>query len=303
MKRHDMIFVLFLATAFAPFAQGSRVLITTLNCYAFFGGNETKMQLGQPQTSQDYWHKAGNLVGLWPTNAPLFVALQEIGGAREAGYLAKFASARYKHSFQPIFAGTKDNYTEEAVGAVLDLGQGWQIAGKPGRVSDLDTNLSKHLVVELTNSSAHAALEFCIVHLRRGVGKYGLMEQHDQNAALEKWVAGRLEKNPRENLIVLGDFNESKPVGAATQSLWPLVQTNAPLHDPFALLSGQKIRTHANGNAYDRILLSGALMDGASGLKFENISVREHPYGKGTNRYWFTDHFPVTLALDYSAKK
>jgi hypothetical protein len=44
-------------------------------------------------------------------------------------------------------------------------------------------------------------------------------------------------------------------------------------------------------------------MEGEAGLKFENISVREHPYGKGTNRYWFTDHFPVTAVLDYSAKK
>jgi endonuclease/exonuclease/phosphatase family metal-dependent hydrolase len=157
--------------------------------------------------------------------------------------------------------------------------------------------------VELTNSFAHTSLEFCIVHLRRGIGKYGLLEQHDQDVALEKWAATQLAKNPRENLIVLGDFNESKPPGNPAQSLWPLVETNAPLHDPFALLTGQKIRTHANGDAYDRILLSGAIMDGAAGLKFENISVREHPYAKGTNRYWFTDHFPVTATLNYSAKK
>jgi len=303
MLRRAAIFILLWTTAVAASAQGSRVLVTTLNCYAFFGGNETKMQLGQPQTAPDYWRKAGNLVGLWPTNAPLLVALEEVGGVREVGYLAQIAAARYKHSFEPIFAGTKDTYTEEAVGAVLDLDQGWKLLGEPGRVSDLDTNLSKHLVVELTNSFAHTSLEFCIVHLRRGIGKYGLLEQHDQDVALEKWAATQLAKNPRENLIVLGDFNESKPPGNPAQSLWPLVETNAPLHDPFALLTGQKIRTHANGDAYDRILLSGAIMDGAAGLKFENISVREHPYAKGTNRYWFTDHFPVTATLNYSAKK
>jgi endonuclease/exonuclease/phosphatase family metal-dependent hydrolase len=141
------------------------------------------------------------------------------------------------------------------------------------------------------------------VHLRRGIGKYGLLEQRDQDSALEKWASTQLAKNPRENIIILGDFNETKQPGNAAQSLWPLVQTNAPLHDPFALLSGGKIRTHAAGDAYDRILLSGAIMSGASGLKFENISVREHPYGKGTNRYWFTDHFPVTATLSQSAKK
>jgi len=295
------IFILLWATAFAAFAQDNRVLITTLNCYAFFGGNETHMQLGQPQTSPDYWRKAGNLVALWPTNPPLLVALEEIGGEREAGYLSQIAATRYKHSFQPIFTKTKDTFTGEAVGAVLDLDQGWKLAGKPGRDPDLDAALSKHLVVRLTNN--FSSLELCIVHLRRGIGKYGQMEQRDQDEALKNWAAKQLAQNLRENLIVLGDFNEAKSVGDPAQSLAVLVSTNGPLRDPFALLSGKKIRTHANGKAYDRILLSDAIMNGASGLKFENISVREHPYGKGTNRYWFTDHFPVTANLTSSAKK
>jgi hypothetical protein len=293
------ILIFLCATTFSVFAQSNRVLITTLNCNAFFGGNETKMQLGQPRTSEDYWRKAENLVGLWPTNAPLFVGLEEIGGAREVVYLSQIAAARYKHSFAPIFAGTKDTYTEEAVGAVLDLDQGWSFAGKPGRASDLDTNLSKHLVVQLTNRFLRASLELCVVHLRRGIGKYGLQEQRDQDEALKNWAAKQLAKNPRENLIILGDFNESKKPGDSAQSLSVLLQPNL-LRDPFELLSG-KIRTHANGKAYDRILLSDAIMNGAAGLKFENIAVREHPYARGTNRYWFTDHFPVTAA--FSARK
>src|ERR1700722_1671319 len=184
MKCRAAIFILLWTAILAASAQGGPVLITTLNCYAFFGGDETKMQLGQPRTSQDYWRKAENLVGLWPANAPLFVGLEEIGGAREVIYLSQIAAAKYRHSFQPIFVETKDTYTEEAVGAVLDLDQGWKLAGKPGRVSDLDTDLSKHLVVELTNSLARTSLELCVVHLRRGIGKYGLLEQHDQDVAL-----------------------------------------------------------------------------------------------------------------------
>jgi hypothetical protein len=297
------IFILLWTTAFAAFAQDNRILITTLNCYAFFGGNETKMQLGQPQTPPDYWRKAGNLVALWPTNAPLFVALEEIGGEREAGYLSQITTTRYKHSFQPIFAKTKDMFTGEAVGAVWDLDQGWKLTGKPGRDPDWDPALSKHLVVQLTNSFLRASLELCVVHLRRGIGKYGLLQQRDQDEALKNWAAKRLAQNPQENLIVLGDFNEAKPVGNPAQSLATLVATNGPLRDPFALLSGKKIRTHAGGKAYDRILLSDAMMNGAAGLKFESISVREHPYGKGTNRYWFTDHFPVTVSLSPPAKK
>lgn len=38
------------------------------------------------------------------------------GDAREAVYLSQLAAARYHHSFQPIFAETKDAFTEQAVG-------------------------------------------------------------------------------------------------------------------------------------------------------------------------------------------
>ncbi len=300
MIRRVVILIFICLAAFPVFAQNGRVLITILNCYAFFGGNETKMQLGQPQTAQDYWRKAENLVGLWPTNAPLFVGLEEIGGAREVVYLSQIAAARYKHTFQPIFAETKDTYTEEAVGAVLDLDQGWKLAGKPGRDPELDPALSKHLVVQLTNR--FTSLELCVVHLRRGIGRYGLQEQRDQNEALRKWAAKQLAMNPKENLIVLGDFNESKAVGDPAQSLWPLVGTNAPLHDAFSF-STEKIRTHANGKAYDRVLFSGAIAKGDAGLNFESVAVQQHSHGKGAEKYWFTDHFPVTATLDFSIKK
>jgi endonuclease/exonuclease/phosphatase family metal-dependent hydrolase len=300
-QRSAIFILLWAAAAFAAFAQGNRVLITTLNCYAFFGSNETTMQLGQPHTAADYWRKAGNLVGLWPTNAPLFVGLEEVGGQREVNALSYSAAVRYKHSFHPIFAGTKDTHTEEAVGAVMDFTQGWWILSKPGRDPDLDATLSKHLVVQLTNSVLHTSLELCVVHLRRPIGEYGMRVQDAQIEALKNWAAKCLTKNPQENLIVLGDFNEAKPAGDTTQSLFPLVQKNNPLCDPFSFLK-ERPRTHADGKAYDRILLSDAIVKGDAGLKFENISVQEHSHGKGAEKYWFTDHFPVTATLSLHAK-
>jgi len=146
MKPRAAILLLLWLAAFSALAQNGRVSLTTLNCNAFFGGGETKMQLGQPQTAADFWRKAQNLVGLWPANPPAFIGLQEIGGAREAVYLSQLAAARYHHSFLPVFVKTKDTYTEEAVGALVDLSQGWGIAGKPGRDPLLDKILSKHLV-------------------------------------------------------------------------------------------------------------------------------------------------------------
>ena len=131
MLKQGPLFIFLWLAVFSASAQADCVSLTTLNCGAFFGGGETRIELGQPRTSPEYWTKARNLVDLWPTNAPLLVALEEIGGAREAVHLSQFTAARYQHTFQPIFAETKDTFTEEAVGALLDLSQGWKISG-PG---------------------------------------------------------------------------------------------------------------------------------------------------------------------------
>ncbi len=258
------------------------------------------MALGQPQTTADYWRKAQNLVGLWPANAPAFIGLQEIGGAREVVYLSQLAATRYHHSFQPVFADTIDNYTEEAVAAVVDLSQGWGIVGTAGRDPELDKVLSKHLVVKLTNNLT--AFEICVVHLRRPIGKYAKLEQQDQNTALKKWADGRLAKNPHANIIILGDFSETKPPGDTNASVAALAPPAGALRDAF-LVTGGKFRTHANGKAYDRIIFSAPLLKGDAGWKFEKVSVQPHPHGKGAEKYWFTDHFPVTAIFAPVAKK
>ncbi len=300
MRHHAVILFLPLAAVASTPAQDGRFAVTTLNCYAFFGGGETKMQLGQPQTAADYWRKAQNLAGLWPTNAPAFIALEEIGGAREAVYLSEFAAARYHHTYQPVFTDTKDSYTEEAVAALVDLSQGWSIAGKPDRDPELDKALSKHLVVKLTNN--FSSVEICVVHLRRPIGKYAKLEQQDQNAALKKWADARLAKNPQANIIILGDFNETKPPGDTAASVAALTPPGGPLHDSF-VVAGGRFRTHANGKAYDRIFFSEPMLNGDANWKFETVFVQPHAHGKGAEKYWFTDHFPVTAVFALVAKK
>ena len=300
MLKQGLIFIFLWLAVFSASAQADRVSLTTLNCGAFFGGGETRIELGQPRTSAEFWTKARNLVDLWPTNAPLLVALEEIGGAREAVYLSRFAAERYQHTFQPIFAETKDTFTEEAVGALLDLSQGWKISGKPGRVPELDRAVSKHLVVRLTNN--FSALEICVVHLRRPIGQYGRRAQDKQCAALKAWASARLAKNPHENLVILGDFNEVKNPGDTAAALAPLLEPSPGLRDAF-VLTGENARTHANGKAYDRILISSALADGDAGIKFETISVSPHKHGKGEEKKLFTDHFPVTATFAFVPKK
>jgi endonuclease/exonuclease/phosphatase family metal-dependent hydrolase len=292
--RFAIVLICLGSAAFPAQAQPRKISVTTLNCYAFFGGGETRRQLGQPETASEFWAKAQNLVNLLPTNAPLLIALQEIGGAREAVYLSQIAARRYGHAFQPVFVETKDTFTQEAVGALVDLSQGWKISGPSGRAPELDKDLSRHLVLRLTNDSS--SLDICIVHLKRALGKYGRLEQQDQNRALRKWADAQLAKNPGANIIHLGDFNETRNPGDPEAGLAPLVQPAGLMRDVFTL-DGGKFRTHASGKAYDRILISEALEKGGTDWKFQKVSAQPHSQGTGDRKKLFTDHFPVTATF------
>jgi hypothetical protein len=75
--------------------------------------------------------------------------------------LAKSATARYGRPYQTLFARGKDTSTGQNVGAILDTSSGWGVYGKPSQVSDLDRELSKHLVARLTNAST--SMGICVV--------------------------------------------------------------------------------------------------------------------------------------------
>ncbi len=96
--------------------------------------------------------------------------------------------------------------------------------------------------------------------------------------------------------MILGDFNESQAVGDARQSLAVSFQAKTPMVDALSTLSG-KISTHADGQAYDRIILSHALADGLAGLKWAAVQILEHRHGKGPDRRLYTGHFPVLVNL------
>jgi hypothetical protein len=62
--------------------------------------------------------------------------------------------------------------------------------------------------------------------------------------------------------------------------------------DALSTLTG-KIRTHTDGKAYDRIIVSDAMSKGLSGLKLDSVQIQEHRHGKGEERRLYTDHYPV----------
>ena len=278
-------------------AQEKPLQFTSLNCYFFFGGGESSKKFNQPRLAGDYWKKATNLVSLLPTNAPLVVGLQEIGRGREALHLAQLTAAKYQLRYAPLFVQGKDTYTSEDVGALVCLDLGWGLATQAARDPALDRWLSKHIVFRLT--TAATALDICVVHLRRAIGSDGTAKQQQQNEALKIWANQRLKENPRANLVILGDFNETKKPGDKSAALAAILQPAGPLVDTFTL-SNLKPKTHTNGKAYDRILVSPTLTNGLAGWKFSTLAVREHPNGKTKTVAAWTDHFPLTAT--FSAK-
>src|SRR5687767_11299183 len=78
------------------------------------------------------------------------------------------------------------------VGAILDTSRGWGVYGRASRVSDLEKELSKHLVVRLTNAFTH--IDVAVVHLRVPRNGDGDEKQKDQNRALLRWTMRHLAK-------------------------------------------------------------------------------------------------------------
>ena len=136
----------------------------------------------------------------------------------------------------------------------------------------------------------------CVVHLRRPIGNDGIEKQKKQCLALLKWAMRHLSGNPKANLIILGDFNEGKPVGSASQALEAIFQAKASLVDALGTLSG-KVTTHTDGKAYDRILVSDAIAKGLNWLKLERVVIQPHRHAKKEEQRLYTDHYPVAAVL------
>ena len=289
MRSLALSLLIFLLPGIAGKAES--VSLATLNCY-WFGADDFDKTASEPLTKPEYSKKAGHLVGLLPQEAPLFIGLQEIGNQTDVAYLAHSARMRWKREYQPLFVQGRDTATRQDVAALLDTSRGWGVQGRPSRSSELQKELSKHLVVRLTNAFTH--VDVCVVHLRVPRDNASLEKQRDQNRALLRWSMHHLAQNPAANIVIMGDFNEGKPVGSPDQSLAVLFQARPPIVD--VTLNTEKIRTHQGGGAYDRILVSDAIFRGLGGLKLEATRVIFHRQG-GENRRLYTDHFAVLVTL------
>jgi hypothetical protein len=122
--------VLFTLALLVQQSLGDTISVATLNCYWFFNGAAGVANADRPHDPAEYSTKAGHLIGLLPSDAPLFIGFQELGGGEDLAALAHSASARYKRQYQPLFVRGHDTSTGQNVGAILDTSRSWGVYGR-----------------------------------------------------------------------------------------------------------------------------------------------------------------------------
>ena len=289
------IFILLTLLFSFSFLHAGEITIATLNTMWFFNPANPSGRIATPDkpvNAEEYELKAGHLAGLLPKTAPLLIGLQEVGDISAAETLAAACSRRYGRSYATLFIKGKDTQTGQNVAFLFDASQGWKIRGREARPSELEKELTKHLVVAIDGPKGEA-LNACVIHLRRPIGKDGEEKQASQIQALLRWAFRFLGKNPQANVILLGDANVATKPDDPTSVLTPL--TNNGFVDAVWKIKNQTLPTHGDGKAFDRILVSPSLVTGASGLQLIDAEPIPHSHAKKKDpmRKTYTDHFCV----------
>jgi len=306
IKNLTGILLLFLlSTSFLLSQEDS---LTTFNTYWFFKQPAPADRGDPPRTPLEYREKVNNLANILQeatedTN-PILIGLQEVGDEEDITALANALSEKTGKKYQPLFVQGKDTYTGQDIGALLQdpAKTGWNIVGRPARHSDLEKRLSKHMVVTLEkeNKRIHVA----IVHLRVPSTDEAKSKHRQQIGGLLRWAMRHLAKDPNENVVIMGDFNEKHPPSSLDSALRiltdrvPALGGNPPLIDTFLPLeeAGRPITTYPKLNwPLDRILVSPAIAAGINGIQATGIQILAHDTYQ--NPRTGSDHLPVTLML------
>jgi hypothetical protein len=120
-----------------------------------FNGEESKGDIDRLQSTIECSTKPGHLIALLPGEALPFVGFQEIRGGQDVAALAHSASPRDGRQCQALSARGKDTSTGQNVGTILETSSGWEVYGQPSLASDWECDLSRHLVLRLTNAVFH----------------------------------------------------------------------------------------------------------------------------------------------------
>lgn len=269
ITRFVFVLTLFWSTAWADVFR-----VGTLNCFLLFSpaiNHPGKVDEESAMTVDVYENKLENLARLSKADRFDVLSIQEVGGREEVSALAAKAGMEF------CFAKGRDTYTGQNVALLYQAKAGYKIT-PIGRVGELDSALSKHVLLRYSPVSGKAGgnLYFLAIHLIRPIGSSA--EKHDQQlASIARWAEGVLLREPDAVVLVAGDTNNPKNVKGGSCL-------------GFGFEAGELIgypATHLNGRTYDRLVVAG------SG-KWVNSSILRPSYGKKPNESLVrvnTDHF------------
>lgn len=264
MRGFRVLALIGLTLAFAAQAWAA-LKVGTLNCYFLVDPARTPEGNLQSKTPPPdvYAAKLDNLASL--IGGLDVVGLQEVGSEIEAKALAG------KRGYRAFFMQGKDSYTGQDVATLVAPVPEIRVSAAR-RDAGLGA-LSKHLVLELEKEGQTFVV--LNVHLLRPFGRNETKHAR-QLQEINAWVSATRQAKSEAVVVVLGDFNNSKP------DLLPLKDS--------ARATGFAA-THLDGKAIDRIWTSGVLSD---------VTVKRPPYLQRPNdllKMLWTDHFLVSATV------
>ena len=301
--------------------------IMTWNVEWFFDDddrdNYSKLAKEQTAPSREQWNWKRDAVAESIAKArPSIVALQEVESRRILWYLTRALDREQKQKYTELCIQGTDHFTEQDVGylfrAPIDaLSIGRRMQTREMKASENFFDLSKHLVgvFQIPADNEVETVTVLNIHLRARAEAESLRIR--QCRLLHQWVRGAIEAG--ENVIVLGDFNTEEPSAPTRKESDIGVacglhtdNTDDDLVDLHSKIGSGPADTHLLKKAFDRVLVSPALLQDTPGKKdlvFESITVRHDLSIRGERdtetqhweNYWslsdadrdLSDHYPV----------
>jgi endonuclease/exonuclease/phosphatase family metal-dependent hydrolase len=319
----------------------TKLRIATWNVEWFFddyrGDNRSELARKLSAPSREDWDSKRDAVARVIAGLDVdVIALQEAESKRVVGYLASALRRNHQQNFQVACIEGDDPFTEQDVALLyrVPLTQYGRFERPEGIGKEaIFAEVPKHLfaTLEVPTPSGSSSMQLLVAHLRSGAENESIRvkQLHTIQHAMARWC------QPGSDAMLLGDWNTERGVEVndggdlevllqpevARAQIGEVANTLPPWlawFDTHRQLPVGSRATHLTGRAYDRILLSGSLIEDDSTQADWVLSDVQCPIGlvigeqadekeAHWNAYWtlpaatrdVSDHYPVVITLDW----
>jgi endonuclease/exonuclease/phosphatase family metal-dependent hydrolase len=319
-----------------------RIMTWNLEWFYDDDPNDNYSKLAKEQTSPSRakwdWKRDGVAAAIHQVN-PSVAAFQEVENRRVLWYLGRALSRNHNVGYREICIEGDDVFTEQDVGFIYRSGDDSSkrsllqieplLSATLGRSAamrrdDNTAEVSKHLLVnyELSLGETTETVSVLTLHLR--AREEAVQTRTKQARTIHSWLADKIRSG--HNVIVLGDLNTEETIIPATPGtdMAAVCGLDTPdqtddLVDLHRQLPEKERPTHLiPGKAFDRILVSPALLDDAPNridltftkierLKSLSVNGNSDVPDEHWNNYWniedanrdLSDHWPIMATFEF----